>query len=200
MTENYISQNSDERKRTPMASGLLDYFPAALAAVAQHSFLSNEKHNPGQDLHWSRQNSTDHADCIVRHLIERGGMEAVYIQGERNMVRHSAALAWRALALLQEELEKEGFTPGRASRFPPEPVNEFGMTDKQVRAEAMAYDVRVVADKEEDAKTAKVFEGLLNYWRHEPVPSYELTPAGLAALAKPVKKKRAVPKPVRKRK
>mgnify|MGYP000205098524 CR=1 FL=1 len=111
MSKDYLTQDSKARKQTPMAAGLLDYFPAALAAVAEHSFFGNEKHNPGQPLHWSRQNSADHADCIVRHVVERGGFDA---EGRR----HSAALAWRALALLQEELEAEGATPGRGSRFP----------------------------------------------------------------------------------
>jgi hypothetical protein len=94
-----------------MAAGLLDYFPAALFEVAAHSYASNEKHNPGQPVHWARGKSSDHADCIARHLIERGGFDS---EGRR----HSAALAWRALALLQEELEAEGATPGRAIKFP----------------------------------------------------------------------------------
>lgn len=94
---------SEQRKALPMARGLLDYFPAALAAVANVSLVGNEKHNPGQPMHHARSKSRDHADCIMRHLAERGGFD-----GE---IRHSAALAWRALALLQQELEEEGFAP-----------------------------------------------------------------------------------------
>lgn len=90
---------SEQRKLYPIASGVLDYFPDALAAVANVSYLGNEKHNPGQELHWARGKSMDHSDCILRHLSERGGFD-----GD---CRHSAALAWRALALLQEELEAE---------------------------------------------------------------------------------------------
>jgi hypothetical protein len=98
-----LETTSEERKRYPMASGLLDYFPDALAEVSRVSFLGNEKHNPGQPLHHARGKSTDHADCIVRHLVGRGGFD-----GE---IRESAALAWRALALLQEELEREKSLP-----------------------------------------------------------------------------------------
>lgn len=95
-----LSINPAARKRTPITSGVLDYFPAALAAVAEISVKGNEQHNPGQPLHWARGKSQDHADCVARHLIERGGID---IDG----ARHSAKLAWRALALLQTELEEE---------------------------------------------------------------------------------------------
>lgn len=89
---------SGERKTYPMASGLMDYFPDALAAVSHVSYLGNQKHNPGEPLHWARGKSMDHADCAMRHLQERGTLDP---EG----VRHTAQLAWRALALLQEELE-----------------------------------------------------------------------------------------------
>jgi hypothetical protein len=94
-----------ERKDIPMARGCLDYFPAALAAVAAVSKKGNDQHNPGQDMHHARGKSTDHADCIVRHLMDRGTVDAV------DGVRHSAKVAWRALALLQEELEREAGAP-----------------------------------------------------------------------------------------
>jgi hypothetical protein len=86
------------RKDVPIVRGVLDYFPDAIAAVAEISRMGNEQHNPGQPLHWSRDKSSDHADCIGRHLIERGTIDT-------DGGRHSAKLAWRALALLQLELE-----------------------------------------------------------------------------------------------
>jgi hypothetical protein len=52
-------------------------------------------------MHWAREKSTDHADCIVRHLVERGTVDS-------DGVRHSAKVAWRALALLQTEIENAG--------------------------------------------------------------------------------------------
>jgi hypothetical protein len=94
-----IDADSATRKTYPMAAGLLDYFPDALAEVARVSYLGNQKHNPGEPMHHARGKSMDHADCIIRHLVGRGGFD-----GE---LRESAALAWRALALLQEELERE---------------------------------------------------------------------------------------------
>lgn len=105
----YLPSDSQARKRMPMCSGLADYFPDALAAVAEVSWNGNEKHNPGQPLHHARGKSMDHADCIMRHMVERGGFDG--------NIRHSAALAWRALALLQEELEQEmGLTLPRGAR------------------------------------------------------------------------------------
>jgi hypothetical protein len=51
----------------------------------------------------------DQADCIMRHLAERGALDS-------DGVRHSAKLAWRALALLQLELEAEGAPMSRGSK------------------------------------------------------------------------------------
>lgn len=81
-------------------TGVLDYFPDAIAMVAHVSYLGNQKHNPGQPLHWSRGKSADHLDCIGRHLTEREEVE----QAD---VIHMANAAWRALAELQTVLEKK---------------------------------------------------------------------------------------------
>lgn len=103
VTENVTARlptDSAARKNMPIATGVIDYFPDALAAIAGVSKKGNDKHNPGEPLHWAREKSTDHADCIARHLIERGRLD-------EDGGRHSAKLAWRALALLQEEIEEE---------------------------------------------------------------------------------------------
>jgi hypothetical protein len=133
-----LPADSAERKRIPLCTGVLDYFSAALAEVAKVSHAGNEKHNPGQPLHWSREKSNDHADCILRHLMERGKVDA------STGMRHSAEMAWRALALLEEELEAEGAPASRASTFPastqPKPEEHcvacgkgFGMLDAKFR-------------------------------------------------------------------
>lgn len=106
---NRLPESSEARKAIPIVTGLFDYFPDALAAVAFVSKLGNDKHNPGEPLHWARGKSNDHADCIGRHLIDRGGFD-------KDGVRHSACLVWRGLALLQEELEAaNGLPPSRGS-------------------------------------------------------------------------------------
>ena len=111
-----LPTDSAERKRYPLASGLFDYFPDALAEVANVSWVGNEKHNPGEPMHHARGKSMDHADCILRHLSQRGEFDEVKIGDAAYRVRHSAALAWRALALLQEELEKDGAPLARGAR------------------------------------------------------------------------------------
>ena len=88
------------RKSHPVASGVLDYFPDALVAISHVSWIGNEQHNPGQPLHWARSKSNDEADALLRHFLERGTMDS-------DGVRHSAKMAWRALALLQKEIEAD---------------------------------------------------------------------------------------------
>lgn len=93
-----LTNDHKARKERPIMRGVLDYFPDAIAEIANVSFVGNEQHNPGQPMHWDRGKSTDHADCIARHLMDRGTLDT-------DGMRHTAKAAWRALALLQEELE-----------------------------------------------------------------------------------------------
>ena len=95
-----LPTDAKERKNVPIASGCIDYFPDAIAAVAELSRIGNDQHNPGQPLHWDRTKSTDESDALMRHFIERGSVDA-------DGVRHSTKVAWRALALLQKEIEAD---------------------------------------------------------------------------------------------
>lgn len=92
--------NAQDRKERPVVTGVLDYFPDAIMAVAHCSFVGNEQHNPGSKLHWDRSKSGDEADALGRHLLQRGTLDT-------DGVRHSAKVAWRALAMLQKEIEQE---------------------------------------------------------------------------------------------
>lgn len=95
-----LPHNAQQRKGIPLYSGLVRYFPDALAAVAELSRIGNDQHNPGQPLHWDRSKSTDELDALCRHLWEAGTIDT-------DEVRHSTKLAWRALANLQKEIEQE---------------------------------------------------------------------------------------------
>jgi hypothetical protein len=96
---NYQNEHA-RRKGQPLFSGVLNYFPQALLAVAELSRIGNDQHNPGEPLHWAKGKSADHEDALARHLLERGTID-------EDGVRHSAKVAWRALALLQTEIENE---------------------------------------------------------------------------------------------
>lgn len=92
------------RKQQPVCTGVFDYFPDALLEVAHCSQVGNDQHNPGQPLHWARGKSTDEADALLRHMLDRGKLDT-------DGVRHSAKVAWRALAMLQKEIESEQAAP-----------------------------------------------------------------------------------------
>ena len=95
-----LPDEASARKQYPIATGVLDYFPDALAAIAQVSAAGNEQHHPGEPLHWDRSKSTDEADALIRHFLQRGTRDT-------DGLRHTAKMAWRALALLQKEIEGE---------------------------------------------------------------------------------------------
>ena len=99
--------DSASRKQFPICSGVLDYAPDALAAVAHISWLGNEKHNQGEPLHHARGKSMDHPDCILRHLSTRHDPDPAYEHDILAPVFHLAEAAWRSLMLLQEAMEKE---------------------------------------------------------------------------------------------
>lgn len=83
------------RKERPIATGVIDYFPDALAEVALVSKAGNDQHGT---VGWDRSVSADEANTLIRHFVERGTIDT---DGQR----HSAKVAWRALAMLQKEIE-----------------------------------------------------------------------------------------------
>jgi len=95
-----LPEDATARNDMPMAEGLLDYFPNALAYVAKVSKDGNEQHNPGQALHWNRDVSRDHGNKIIRHQVD-------FDKKDERDIYHAGRCAWRALAQLQELLERE---------------------------------------------------------------------------------------------
>ena len=94
-----MKMTAADRKNVPIASGVIDYFPDALVEVARCSKVGNEQHNPGAPLHWDRSKSGDEWDALLRHFLDRGTVDD-------DGIRHSAKVAWRALAGLQKEIER----------------------------------------------------------------------------------------------
>lgn len=107
-----LPSDAAERKDIPIYSGVLMYFPNAIAEVAKISKQGNDQHNPGQPLHWAKHKSQDQLDCVARHLMEAGSIDT---KGQR----HSANLAWRALANLEIEIlaERAGMTVEGYNRY-----------------------------------------------------------------------------------
>ena len=127
-----LPEDATERKKYPVASGVLDYFPDALVAVARVSYEGNQQHNPGEPLHWARGKSTDQDDTIIRHFLERGTKD-------KDGQRHSAKLAWRALALLQLEIEAEQVAVPKYSGMPGDIVSTRTPDAFYYRADTNTY-------------------------------------------------------------
>jgi len=88
------------RKQTPIFTGVLNYFPDAIREVAKCSYAGQQQHNPDKPLAWDRSKSGDELDALSRHLLETGTIDT-------DGIRHSAKVAWRALANLQKEIEND---------------------------------------------------------------------------------------------
>ncbi len=88
------------RKETPIFTGVLNYFPDAIREIAKCSYVGQQQHNPDKPLAWDRSKSGDELDALSRHLLEAGTIDT-------DGIRHSAKVAWRALANLQKEVEND---------------------------------------------------------------------------------------------
>lgn len=91
---------SAERKEMPLHAVLAYYFPDAFMALARLSKKANEKHNPGEPMHWAREKSKDHLECATRHLLTPDEIDPE--TGEIELV----AAFWRLGAALQLREEK----------------------------------------------------------------------------------------------
>lgn len=97
-----LPNDSAERKELPLFKVLFETYPAAMVALTRAAVAGNNKHNPGQELHHSRNKSNDHEDCIARHLME-GDYEAILV---------------RSAMLVQVAWEREGKAPvAKRARF-----------------------------------------------------------------------------------
>ena len=83
-----LPTDSKERKTYPIYSGVIKYFPHAIARVSHVSYLGSQQHHPGQPVHWDPQKSKDELDALLRPMIE----------GDWDKV------GWRALANLERKL------------------------------------------------------------------------------------------------
>lgn len=137
-----LPNDSKMRYHYPISSGCVAYFPAALAGVAKHSFIGGAKYNDGALVHL-RYISTQHMDCIGRHMLDLQDLLAAHARGEQDVqtfvydfeekrdilqtipieeaiLIECNALAWRSLAISQELHEKLAGKPlAPAARLSP---------------------------------------------------------------------------------
>lgn len=137
-----LPNESKMRYQYPISSGALAYFPAAIAGVAKHSYIGGAKYNDGALVHL-RYVSTEHMDCIQRHLMDLQDLLAARAAGkthaatyvynfedkeeqlvdlpiEEAILIECNALSWRSLAVSQELHEKLGKRPlAPAARLEP---------------------------------------------------------------------------------
>ena len=115
MTERHLPDDSSIRSEYPLWDGLMAYFPAALLEVSRWSKVGGAKYN-NDKLRWVREESTDHKNKIMRHLLDAE-------QKDEHGFYEAVALAWRSLALLQTILEdKEGRPTGENAKYEEEPT------------------------------------------------------------------------------
>lgn len=141
-----LPADAEVRKSIPLATGLLDYFPSALVAVAALSAKGNSQHNPGKPMRWDRAKSGDEADALVRHLLQRGTTDT-------DGVLHSAKVAWRALAMLQKELEASGAPLAPGAYNPKVPEFTFAEDIAQMKLQQR------IDQQDEDAPTSGLKAG-----------------------------------------
>ena len=98
-----LPHDAKARKALPLYTFLTQYFPYAIAELVKVSVKGNEQHNPGQPMNWARGKSTDQLDAAMRHLFDHGVGIRFGVDGQRTL----AQAAWRLLAQLQLDLEKE---------------------------------------------------------------------------------------------
>lgn len=96
----YKGLTKEQRKACPVYEGVLKYFPLAMLYTALVSKIGNDQHNPGEKLRWAREKSTDHKDCLARHLTDSS-----FHPRDDDKLMHIGKVAWRALAELQTVLE-----------------------------------------------------------------------------------------------
>ena len=140
-----MKKEAQNRKDTPVYSGFIKYFPLAMKEVARVSKIGNDQHNPGKDLFWDRSKSGDELDALSRHLLDAGKLDT---DGQR----HSAKVAWRAMASLQKELEaKKCYISGRMSDGGREKPTFIGFFEAEKEWVAKGYEVFNPASVESDA-------------------------------------------------
>jgi len=85
-----LPTDAKQRKSIPIYTGFIKYFPDAIVEVTKQSVAGSQQHH-GNKVWWDKSKSQDELDSLMRHMLEGDW----------------AAVAWRAMANLQRELDKK---------------------------------------------------------------------------------------------
>lgn len=98
-----LPSDDNARKALPIWSYMVEYFPDAYLAEVQVAVVGNNKHNPGEPLHWAREKSRDQMNTAFRHMWDhsRG------VTRDTDGCYHLAKAIWRLKAELQLTIERD---------------------------------------------------------------------------------------------
>jgi hypothetical protein len=103
------------------------YFPAAIAGAAAWSQKAMKQHKL-EKLGHDRTKSSDHADCVPRHMMDAGDIIAAFERGEisfqevKCVLDEADAAFWRVGAWSQQLHERFGGAPMAPAAFIPPTV------------------------------------------------------------------------------
>jgi hypothetical protein len=103
-----MSGKKYDEGKAPIFRGVLQYFPLALAAVAEVSAFGAQKYQvPYEDQNWRLvdDGKLRYEDALSRHTLDYAGGE-MYAQDSKLL--HAAHRAWNALAVLELILSNGG--------------------------------------------------------------------------------------------
>ena len=101
-----LPTKNSERKMLPILTFLTEYFPDAIIELVKLCVAGNVQHNPElapADIKWAREKSTDQLNTAFRHLWDHKTGTVLDSDG----VYHLAKTAWRTLAELQLQIERD---------------------------------------------------------------------------------------------
>ena len=120
-----LPSDRDARNALPVWDGCIAYFPDCWAEIAKVSVIGNKQHALGEKLRFARDVSTDHANKVMRHMLDHAAGNVMDSDG----TYHLAKAAWRALAALQVAIEAQNVaqsanvTPGKPEEWAYDEIN-----------------------------------------------------------------------------
>ena len=110
-----LPTDNTERKKVPVFTAFIKYFPDAIWEVTKVSVEGNEQHNPGEPVHHDPSKSPDEQDSLSRHLLD---------DAKHPSIGTKAQIAWRAMMDLQRACVEAQLADKREAQDMAEGVHE----------------------------------------------------------------------------